>query len=709
MADNIKVAVSEQFMDAFVALPRNIQQKVLTFMNKFRNNPAAPGINYETLRSGKDKKLCSVRIDDAYRAIAARQPETGVYMLLWVDHHDKAYEWAENRKCGINPQTGAIQIYEAAVTSPPELNSDKPKLFSAINDADLFALGLPEDLLGLARSISGKEDFYAQKNRFPAGAFEALQWLAEDIPLQEVKELILSERSDERDDGNLAKALENPESLKSFAVIDSEAELRAIMDAPLEKWRVFLHPCQREIVRKKYAGPARVLGSAGTGKTVVAMHRAKYLAASLKDGERLLFTTFNANLAADIAENLRKICADTEELSRIEVINLDKWVTQFLGQQKYPAKIPYDDKSKQALERVWDDAIDSHDPDREFPKSFYQDEYNRVVAAREAFSLEQYLKASRIGRGTKLSRKQRFKVWEVFAEYLNLMKKRGICDINYAQYECCRILAQGTAKPRYKHIIVDEAQDMSAGAFRLLRALAGEEHENDIFIVGDAHQRIYKNKAALSQCGINIRGRGRSSTLRINYRTTEEIRKAAIAVLNGLSFDDLDEGSDIDERCQSLTHGTAPQIRCHDNSNQEFAAVLAEIKGLLAGGTAAENICVTARTHKLLDDYIRGLTENGLRCYEIKGSSADNRRHQGIRAATMHRVKGLEFQYVFIAAANKGVLPLEQAIDRTDAVSEAESVKAEQCLLYVALTRAQKGAYVSGYGKLSAFLAGSAS
>ena len=174
--------------------------------------------------------------------------------------------------------------------------------------------------------------------------------------------------------------------------------------------------------------------------------------------------------------------------------------------------------------------------------------------------------------------------------------------------------------------------------------------------------------------------------------------------MNGIPFDDLDDNFDTGDRCQSLTHGKAPQVLRFSNANEEFDAVLKEIKSLISSGVSAKNICVVARTHKLLDDYISQFTANGLRCYEIRGSKADDRGLDGIRVATMHRVKGLEFQYIFVVAANKRIIPLASAIDRTDSVSEQETMTAEKCLLYVALTRAQKGAYVSGYGQLSELL-----
>jgi superfamily I DNA/RNA helicase/mRNA-degrading endonuclease RelE of RelBE toxin-antitoxin system len=692
-----KVAISSDFLTAFAALPRKIQGKVTEFINKFRNNPLAPGINFEKINGALDGKIWSVRIDDTYRGIVVRQPESGAYLLLWVDHHDEAYAWARSKKCSINPRTGAIQVYDIVTTPAPIPEEKNFSLFSGIEDSDLLALGVPPEQIPLVRSIKTKNEFYDKQNSFAADTAEALSWVLSDIPVREVIELFDSEKQTIKKTENLAEALSSPLSLRTFVVVEKEEELRRIMAEPLEKWRVFLHPMQREIVNKNYSGPARILGGAGTGKTVVAMHRAKHLAAELGDKERILFTTFTANLASDIMDNLRKI-SPTQDIRKIDVINLDAWVSQFLRDQGYPADIIYGDKVK----KLWEDAVAENGSLGEFSVSFYEEEYNRVVVAQEAFTLEKYIKASRTGRGTRLDRKKRIQIWKVFESYLNLMKENKVRDINTAMYECRLLVEKDPSRVIYKHIVVDEGQDLSVNAYRLLRAIAGEEHENDIFIVGDSHQRIYKNKAVLSQCGINIRGR--SSILRINYRTTDEIRKTALALLDGVSFDDLDGAKEVNDRCQSLTHGMAPEIIKESDANSEFEAVLKKIRELVQGGVLEKNICVVARTHKLLDDYMAHFISNGIRCYEIRRHKADDRGLDGIRVATMHRVKGLEFQYVFVVAANHKIIPLDSAIDHTDKVSEQETMTAEKCLLYVALTRAQKGAYISGYGQLSEFL-----
>lgn len=694
MSENI-VAISSDFFNAFAKLPRQIQGKVTEFINKFRNNPLSNGINYEKIHNAVDKKIWSVRIDDTYRGIVVRQEESGVYLLLWIDHHDEAYDWACRKKCEINKLTGNIQVFDIkqeVLENAPEY----PGIFKELTDEQLIELGLPSEQVLLIRSFISNDEFYNAKRSIPSDAYEALEWIVNGIPYEEVRELYVKDAPAEISE-DFATALQSENNQNSFVIVEGEGELRKIMAEPLEKWRIFLHPTQRKIVTKKYSGSAQVLGGAGTGKTVVAMHRAKALASKLVDKEKILFTTFTANLAGDIKDNLRKICT-VEEQRRIEVINLDQWVAQFLREHSYTYTISYDE----VINELWNEAIALSGEDVEFPVGFFDEEWSKVVAPQEAFTLEQYVKATRTGRGTRLDRKKRIQIWQVFEEYISLMKERQVRDVNTAMYECRTILEKNHEGVKYKSIIVDEGQDLSMNAYKLLRSIAGEEHENDIFIVGDSHQRIYKNRPVLSKAGINVRGR--SSYLKINYRTTEEIRKYAFAFLKGVSFDDLDEGYDDGKQCQSLTHGTKPEVLNFNSAVEEFGYILERVKNLSERGIELKDICIVARTHKLIDDYISQFTAAGIKTYEIKRSKLEDRTFDGIRVATMHRVKGLEFQYVFVAGVNQRVLPLATAINHTDAVSEDESIASEKCLLYVALTRAQKAAFITSYGKPSELL-----
>lgn len=695
MSNKPTVAISADFLTAYAALPRQKQGKVTEFFNKFRNDPTHPGINFEKINEGIDKNICSVRIDDAYRGIVVREPESNVYILLWVDHHDEAYDWAKRKKCSINKLTGSVQIFDVQEVIEEQKSIDEPALFANVSDEIFAKIGLPEEQLPMVKAIKTLEGLHSLKAAIPEDAFEGLEWLGNGFTPEEVLSTLYPETEHvEVKDNDFAAALQTDASRKSFVIVEGEEELQAIMQEPLEKWRIFLHPTQRKVVGKKFNGPARVLGGAGTGKTVVAMHRAKMLASSLGSEGKILFTTYTKNLAEDIKDNLRKICT-AEEMKRIDIINLDAWVSNFLRRQGYEYQIVYDDE----VDKAWKDAIAIAGGDLSFVENFYKDEWIKVVQAQEVYDKVAYCKAPRLGRGVRLDRKVRMLLWDVFDEYQNIMNEKQQRDVETAMYECRKIIESKRLTGQYTSIIVDEGQDLSPSAFRLLRALAGDEHENDIFIVGDSHQRIYKNKAVLSKCGINVRGR--SSYLRINYRTTEEIRKFAFGLLNGVSFDDLDEDYDNGKGCQSLTHGDKLEIKKFGTPEEELDYIVSKIKELEASGVEQKNICIVARTHKLLDNYISGLQRSGIKSFEIKANKTDDRSFEGVRIATMHRVKGLEFDHVFAVAVNKKVLPFGSRADFEDDISLEEFRTGEKCLLYVALTRARKSAYVSCYGGLS--------
>ena len=691
--DTPMVAISTDFLTAFAELPKSKQGKATEFFNKFRTNPNSPGINYEKIDEGIDKNICSVRIDDAYRAIVVRCPETNVYMLLWVDHHDEAYAWAKRKKCSINKVTGGVQVFDVQEVTV-EKQIEKEYLFSTYTDDQLIRLGLPEEQIPMIRSVETVDEFFSMKKSIPEDAYEGLEWLAHGFEYNEVIETLFGEETAPVSEDDFAKALQSDSSKKSFVIVDGEEELKRIMAEPLEKWRIFLHPTQRKIVNKDFSGPARVLGGAGTGKTVVAMHRAKRMAEISEQGQRILFTTFTKNLADDIKENLRKI-ATVDQMKKIEVINLDAWVSSFLKDQGYEYKVSYGDE----LDSAWDEAISIAGGTLDYTKNFYIDEWIKVVQAQEAYSKEKYIKATRIGRGLRLDRIKRIKVWEVFEEYMHLMDEKKIRDAEFAMYEARIILEKQYSAGKYECIIVDEGQDLSPSAYRLIRALAGAPHNNDIFIVGDAHQRIYRNKAILSKCGINVRGR--SKKLRINYRTTEEIRKYAFALLNGVSFDDMDEDYDNGDNCQSLTHGNAPIIKRFNTPEEEIEYIINEIHTLEENDIPLKDICVVARTRNLRDSYKAGIQQKSIGTYSINANKVDDRSQDGVRLATMHRVKGLEFNYIFVAGINNKALPHGVRSDFSDDVSHDEFETEEKCLLYVALTRAKVGAYITCFGKMS--------
>jgi superfamily I DNA/RNA helicase len=254
----------------------------------------------------------------------------------------------------------------------------------------------------------------------------------------------------------------------------------------------------------------------------------------------------------------------------------------------------------------------------------------------------------------------------------------------------------------YRAVVVDEAQDMSHQAFMLIRQMV-PEGKNDLFIVGDAHQRIYRHKVVLGQCGINILGR--SKKLKINYRTTDETKSWAVSLLKGIKIDDLDGGVDDQKGYKSLLHGAYPEVRPFGDFQEEIDYISKYLKEALAERGSLKGICLVSRTNHLLNQYQQRLMENGFDVYPIKRSEPEDRTVEGVRLATMHRVKGLEFDRVIIAGVNDGIIPLEGAgVSSEDPTVKAESDVNERALLYVSATRAKKEVLVTSFGKPSKFL-----
>lgn len=692
------VAISSDFLTAFAALPKKVQQKTSTFINKFRNDPASPGIHYEKIANA-DGKFFSVRIDDTYRGVVVRQPETGIYLFLWIDHHDKAYEWARKRRCSVNALTGSIQVYEVVEEQVRVEVEAAPPLFAAFSDEELMKVGVPPEQLPFVRSFTTLGELDLASSSIPADAHEGLLWLANGFPYEEVLDVISADTGGQSETEDLGEALRNGSTLRSFVVVEGEDELASILRSPLDKWRTFLHPSQRAIVERKYNGPARVLGGAGTGKTVVAMHRARALSRTCTGDQRILFTTFSTNLASDVRTNMNKLCT-RDEMRRIEIINLDAWAARFLKEQGFEYRISYEQRE---LEDLWHDAAIEAGCTLGFEPSFYADEWAQVILSLDELTLAAYAHAKRAGRGSRLRRADRMQIWGVVECYRRLMKERAIRDVDAAMRDARLVLEQNPGSIPYVSVVVDEAQDFSAPAFRLIRALAGEEHSNDLFIVGDSHQRIYGKCAPLSRCGINIRGRARR--LRINYRTPEEIRRAAIAVIAGLDWDDLDEGLDDDDVTQSLIYGERPEIHEFRDVTAEIDWIAKRIDEASKAGRDPREMCVVLRTNKLVHDYARGLEDRGIKTITLKSRQEDDRSVEGVRLATMHRVKGLEFDTICLASMIEGIVPPAYAVRKARAEgNEQEVIQSERSLVYVAMTRAKRVTALTAPGNLSGLL-----
>jgi hypothetical protein len=431
----------------------------------------------------------------------------------------------------------------------------------------------------------------------------------------------------------------------------------------------------------------------------VVMHRAAFLAREVFHGpdDRILVTTFTRNLAYDVQQQLEKLL-EPEELARVEVINIDAWAAQYLKACGHPLRLA----TRDACDRGWRSALDLHGVDG-FDRRFCQAEWECVIQEQDLRDEQAYARAVRKHRGLPLSRPDRRRLWAVFDEYRASLETQGVAESVDILRAARKRLEVGTAPPAYRSVVVDETQDFSTEALRLVRAIAGPEHPDDLFLVGDAHQRIYGRPAPLSQCGINIRGR-RSRELRINYRTTAAICRWAFRTLGAAEFDDLDDGKVRGKGYVSLRAGEKPIVRHFSNAAEEYAFVAGEIRQLLEQGVNPESICVVARLGNLLSDGIGpALAKAGID-HEILDK---NKPRTGcVRLATMHRVKGLEFPAVFVTCVNDGILPLASLVDSDDPVVAEQAHARERCLLYVAASRARDTLYVVSHGIRSPLLDG---
>jgi len=711
----VQTALADDFLTAFARIPRRAQNKVHEFATKFRENPRAPGIHYEPIQHARDPRLKSVRIGLDYRAILLAPDDGEVFVLLWVDHHDEAYRWAVNRQVDVHPATGALQLYVTAEDALPAVRAaqaarpepaDTPASgrFSELTDDQLYAGGVPRALIPAVREVYTDTELDALVPYLPNEAAEVLTGVAAGMTLDEALADVLDRMEPpapapvEIDIADVKAALERPQSGRRFRVMDEEFDLEAALAYPLDKWRVFLHPNQRRLVERSYNGPMRVLGAAGTGKTVVAMHRAVWLVRKLLPaGDKVLFTTFNVNLAADIRDQLAKIATE-DERARIDVVNIDALASRILRDAGEQHRLALESD----VRPLWDEAMDTHG-DGPWDREFYRAEWRDVVQAQDIRSLDDYLGARRAGRGVKLRRSERAKVWPVLARYRELLDEQRLLEAEDILRMARRYVAERPELRRYAAVVVDEAQDMGTEALGLIRSVAGEERANDLFLVGDAHQRIYGRSVPLSRCGINVHGR-RSRHLRINYRTTDTIRRFAMRALEGERFDDLDEGEDEARGYVSLRSGPEPEVHAFDDLASERAFLVSQVRRLVDEGIPPAHVCIVARTGPQLDDgYAPALTAAGIE-HERLGHDPPRTAH--VRLATMHRVKGLEFPVMILAGMNRGMVPLATPeLDSDDPVVAAQALKRERCLLYVASSRARDRLYVTSSASPSPFLA----
>jgi len=648
---------------------------VLTFVSKFFDNPAHPSLSLERVQQARSDNVWSARVSRELRAILSRDGEDCV--LVYVDRHDNAYQWAASRSIERHKRTGASQIVELP-TITTALPTPRQGLLDAYPDSYLYSLGVPQLWLPTLRQISTEDALLEVLQKLPQDVAERLcdvaagRLVAPPAPISA-----------------LSAAVEDADQAHNLFVVRSRDDLRPLLDAPMATWIAFLHPTQRKLAYSTFNGVLKVTGSAGTGKTVVAMHRARHLA---QQGQRVLLTSYVNTLCHNLRRNLQLFCT-SDELRRITVSTVHA-IAQNLLREAGETWQPVGDQ--QVMEWLQPCLASRGSP---FDAEAVLAEWREVIQAQALSSWEAYRSASRTGRGRPLAVKERKVIWEALEQLQHIMFQRQETDYPGLCRRALSLLVAGRIRRPFDAVIVDEMQDLGASELRLLAVLAGQGADG-LTLVGDGGQRIYAAKYSLKSLGIEVRGR--SHVLRLNYRTTEQIRRFADRIL-GNTVDDLEGGKESRRATVSLLSGPEPTLQPCETRAKQGDFVAAQISQLLRSGRTPDDIAVFAPQARFLDVIETRLKRAGIRLHRL--SREDFPQQPGISLGTMHRAKGLEFKCVFVIDVSDDYVPYAAALSRkTDAQLREDFLEQEKQLLYVSLTRARDVTCVTWVGQPSRFL-----
>lgn len=668
------------FADALGKLSHNEQKQVKITTVDLMMDPKGKGLSMERLNRIGDDKVWSARVSQDLRIILRRDGDDN--LLAYVGHHDDAYRWAERRKFIPHERTGAMQIVEVVEreevadplvytesASEPERQEAQP--FWALSDDQMLDVGVPRDWLDPVRAM-GEGALDTLFERLPAEAAEALYDFATGGSLEDHIARPVEPGSD---------PFAHPDAQRRFRVLDNVEELQAALDAPFEKWAVFLHPVQRELVEREVTGPTRVTGSAGTGKTIVALHRAVHLVRGDEEA-RILLTTFSEELARSLATKLDLLTHGQGDLSeRITVRTLDQ-----AAEELYTVQFGAPTRATASQIRAMIAEATTAGLGGELTPQFLLEEWTELVDAWGVTDAESYATIPRIGRRTRLGPRQREAAWAVFDDVRQRLTQRGLVTWAMIYGRLTEWLREGGALP-FDHVVVDEAQDLTVAQVCFL-AEAGGGRADALFLAGDIGQRIFRLPFSWAKLGLDIRGR--SHTLKVNYRTSHQIRAMADRLLPP-SITDMDGVEEGRRGTVSVFDGPAPDIRLLDDEQAEIACVAAWLKECTSEGIAGGEIGILVRSEGQFS--------------RARDAIATANVGNSVRIATMHDAKGLEFRAVAVMACDEDVLPDPVRLATIGDIAELETAfETERHLLYVACTRARDRLLVTGIKPGSEFL-----
>jgi len=680
--------IADSFTDSLTKLTGDEQKAVKTTAFDLQLNPANPGMSFHKIDRAKDPKFWSVRVSRDIRLIVHKTDKS--LMLCYVDHHDPAYHWAERRKLETHPKTGAAQIVEVRemvreITVPKYVEVEqptpsKPLLLANISNDELLGYGVPTEWLDDVRRAD-EDSMLELAGHLPSEAAEALLELATGGTPKIVQPVIS------------ADPFEHPDAQRRFRVMKNVEELKRALEYPWEKWTIFLHPAQRQWVEKEYNGPARVSGSAGTGKTIVALHRAVFLARKNPDA-RVLLTTFSDILANCLRTKLRRLISNEPRIGeRLEVHAINA-----IGRRLYELHFgSLNIASSEVIQQLLTEAageVEGH----KFSQRFLATEWEEVVDAWQLDTWEAYRDVRRLGRKTRLPEHQRAVLWSIFDRVHSQLVDRGLITYPGLFSKLSDQIAERKYPP-FDFAIIDEAQDISVPQLRFLAALGGQR-PNSLFFASDLGQRIFQQPFSWKSLGVDIHGRSR--TLHINYRTSHQIRMQADRLL-GPEISDVDGNTEERRGTISVFNGPTPDIQIRDSVEEECKAVSEWLSDRGNEGVLPHEIGVFVRTNKELYR-AREAVENARLPFKVLDENLEMISGY-VSISTMHLAKGLEFRAVVVMACDDEIIPLQERIETVVDDSDLEEVyNTERHLLYVACTRARDYLLVTSIDPASEFL-----
>lgn len=689
----MRLFLSDTCYEPLFALPKKIQTKVVNFQRKFRECTTANGMHLEPIAQFNDASMRTARIDDNYRAVIGLIDDNAY--LLYVGTHENAYNWGIRKKLVWNDHTQACQLVTVhqiseTVVKTEESESKETYPYDNVLEEQWLKIGVPEELIAQVKLIKSLDDLELLEEYLPTDAFENIYNLLDGENIDDIIAEIEEGQAKENED----QLLSNNNKRRFVELTDDDA-LQRILDNDMDKWQLFLHPSQQKLVDADYKGTMKVSGGAGTGKTVAALHRLKHLSGNPE--AKILFTTYTRTLRENLEELVKKMGINR---SRCTLSNIDQVLIETARQ--YNIKDGYkilDYSGDEESLKLWREVLETEVT--EFDEKFLYDEYIDVIVYFGNTDVKSYMMQQRVGRTKALSRKQRIEIWKLVEKYIELKQERRVVDRLELFNETTRYLNDNNIRP-YTNVIADEFQDFSNPELKFLRALVAEGR-NDLFLTGDPMQRIYSGrKINFGAAGINVRG-VRSRRLKINYRTTEPIKKVAVSVIKGITFEDMDGGTESMNGYVSLIHGgEKPIYKIVGNATDEVTQTAEWVNECINNQINANDICIAAPSMGLMKELQSYLHTNGIAYKVLKGTSKQGASN-GISLCTLHSLKGLEFKVVVLIGINERNIPSKVTegypFTGMDALDKKEFLSSKRSLLYVAITRARQLVYMVGYGE----------